>query len=109
MLLARVRELHCPATTAPPAASAKAVVAGAEIFMPLTGVIDFKEEERRLNREMDKIARELAQAQRKLANEDFLAKAPDEVVQKEQERLQSWTEKLTKLKAHQDRIKELMS
>ena len=40
--------------------------------------------------------------------EDFLAKAPEEVVQKEKERLQSWTEKLAKLKAHQDRIKELM-
>jgi len=107
-LLAKVRELHCPAASGPPAASAKAVVAGVEIFMPLTGIIDFKEEARRLNREMDKIGRELAQAQRKLANEDFLAKAPDEVVQKEKERLQSWTEKLTKLKAHQERIKELM-
>ena len=37
--------------------------------MPLTGVIDFKEEARRLNREMDKLSRELAQAQKKLANE----------------------------------------
>ena len=107
-LLAKVRELHCPAASGPPAASAKAVVAGVEIFMPLTGIIDFKEEARRLNQEMDKIGRELAQAQRKLANEDFLAKAPAEVVSKEKERLQSWSEKLTKLKAHQERIKELM-
>jgi len=90
------------------AAAAKAVVNGVEIFMPLAGVIDFTEEDRRLAREIEKIGKELAQAQRKLANEDFLAKAPEEVVNKEKERLQSWTEKLTKLKTHRDRIKELM-
>ncbi|MBI4644215.1 MAG: valine--tRNA ligase [Deltaproteobacteria bacterium] len=107
MLLARVKELYANADTIPTAA-AKAVVDKVEIFMPLTGIIDFKEEERRLAREIEKIGKELAQAQRKMANEDFLAKAPAEVVQKEKERLQSWTEKLTKLKAHQERIKELM-
>ena len=51
-----------------------------EIFLPLTGIIDFTEEERRLAKEMEKIGKELAQAQRKLTNEDFLAKAPAEVV-----------------------------
>jgi valyl-tRNA synthetase len=107
MLLARVKELHGNAD-AVPAAAAKAVVDGVEIFMPLAGIIDFKEEDRRLAREIDKIGKELAQAQRKMANEDFLAKAPPEVVNKEKERLQSWGEKLTKLKAHQERIKELM-
>jgi valyl-tRNA synthetase len=57
---------------------------------------------------MDKITKEVTQAQRKLANEDFLAKAKPEVVQKEKERLQSWTEKLSKLKAHRERIKEFL-
>ena len=107
MLLARLKELHANAASTP-AAAAKAVVNGVEIFMPLAGVIDFTEEDRRLAREIEKIGKELAQAQRKLANEDFLAKAPEEVVNKEKERLQSWTEKLTKLKTHRDRIKELM-
>jgi valyl-tRNA synthetase len=107
MLLARVKELHHNAD-AIPAAAAKAVVDRVEIFMPLTGVIDFKEEERRLAKEMEKISKELAQAQRKMANEDFLAKAPPEVVNKEKERLNSWSEKLAKLKAHQERIKALL-
>jgi len=107
ILLARVRELYANAD-ATPAAAAKAVVDGVEIFMPLAGIIDFKEEDRRLAREIEKIGKELAQAQRKMANEDFLAKAPPGVVQKEKERLQSWSEKLTKLKAHQERIKDLM-
>ena len=120
ILLAKVKKIHLigiPSEEAfgtptviqtPPPASAKAVVAGAEIFIPLTGVIDFKEEDRRLAREMEKIGKELTQAQKKLANEDFLAKAPAEVVSKEKERLQSWSEKLAKLKTHRERIKKLM-
>jgi len=107
MLLARVKEMHSE-TDAMPAAAAKAVVEKVEIFMPLAGIIDFAEEDRRLAKEMEKIGKELAQAQRKMTNEDFLAKAPAEVVNKEKERLQTWNEKLTKLKTHRERIKELM-
>ena len=77
--------------------------------MPLAGLIDFKEEARRLNREMDKLSRELAQAQKKLANEDFLSKAPQEVVERERERHQALTEKLGKLKSHEKRLKKLLS
>jgi valyl-tRNA synthetase len=47
-------------------------------------------------------------ARRKLSNEDFLAKAPAAVVQKEEAKLQAQTEKLTKLKTHRERIGELM-
>jgi valyl-tRNA synthetase len=106
--LARLRELHCNSVSGPPAAAAKAVVDAVEIFMPLAGIIDFSEEARRLEREMEKLGKDLAQARRKLGNEDFLAKAPAEVVQKEQEKVQAWKEKLTKLKTHRERIKELM-
>ncbi len=107
-LLAKVQEPHYNEDSGPPAASAKAVVDALEIFLPLAGIIDFAEEERRLAREVEKISKELTQAQRKLANEDFLNKAPAEVVQKEQERVQAWSEKLTKLQNHQQRIRELM-
>ena len=43
-----------------------------------------------------------------MSNEDFLAKAPPEVVAKEQAKLQAQTDKLQKLKSHRERIKELM-
>jgi valyl-tRNA synthetase len=107
-ILARVQELHCNADSGPPAASAKAVVDTVEIFLPLAGIIDFAEEARRLEKELQKLNKDLDQAQRKLSNEDFLAKAPAEVVAKEKEKLQGWTEKLTKLKTHRERIRELM-
>ena len=76
--------------------------------MPLTGIIDFTEEAKRLDRELEKLGKEVTQAQRKMSNEDFLAKAPAEVVAKEQAKLQAQTDKLHKLKSHRERIKELM-
>jgi valyl-tRNA synthetase len=113
-LLARVQDLQCQPAGEPPAAAAKAVVMSADwgsldLVMPLTGLIDFKEEARRLNREMDKLSRELAQVQKKLTNEDFLSKAPAEVVSREQERLQALNEKLSKLKSHEKRLKSLLT
>ncbi|MHB9072591.1 MAG: valine--tRNA ligase [Desulfobaccales bacterium] len=107
-ILARVQALHCNADGGPPAAAAKAVVDAVEIFLPLAGIIDFAEEARRLEKELQKLGKDLDQAQRKLSNEDFLAKAPAEVVAKEKEKLAGWSEKLTKLKTHRERIRELM-
>jgi valyl-tRNA synthetase len=107
-ILAKVKELTFNAESGPPAAAAKSVVDAVEIFLPLAGIIDFSEEDKRLTKEIDKLSKDLSGAQRKLTNEDFLAKAPAEVVAKEKDKVQGWTEKLTKLKNHWERIKELM-
>jgi len=112
--LARVQDLQFQPANTPPAAAAKSVVmysqgGSLDLIMPLAGLIDYKEEARRLNREMDKLSRELAQAQKKLANEDFLSKAPAEVVERERERHQALTEKLSKLKSHEKRLRELLA
>ena len=106
--LAKVKELNFNDPSGPPAAAAKAVVDAVDIYLPLAGIIDFSEEDRRLTKEIDKLSKDLSGAQRKLTNEDFLAKAPAEVVAKEKDKVQGWTEKLTKLKNHRERIKELM-
>jgi valyl-tRNA synthetase len=90
-----------------PQAAAKAVVADVEIYLPLAGLIDFAEEDRRLTKEMDKISKDLTTAQRKLANEDFMAKAPADVVAKEKEKVQTLTGKMAKLKSHKEKIKAL--
>jgi valyl-tRNA synthetase len=107
--LARLEELIIQEGGEAPGASAKAIVDQVEIYLPLTGLIDFSEEDRRLVKEMEKIARDLTLAQRKLSNEDFLAKAPTEVVNKEQDKVQVWSEKLAKLRTHREKIKELMA
>jgi valyl-tRNA synthetase len=107
-ILARVQTVHRNADGGPPAAAAKAVVDTVEIFLPLAGIIDFAEEAKRLEKELQKLTKDLDQAQRKLSNEDFLAKAPADVVAKEQAKLQAKNEKLSKLKTHRERIRELM-
>jgi valyl-tRNA synthetase len=112
-LQARLQDLQFQPEGGSPAASAKSVVMSPEggsldLIMPLAGLIDFKEEARRLNREMDKLSRELASVQKKLSNEDFLAKARPDVVEREKERLQTLNEKLSKLKSHEKRLKELL-
>jgi valyl-tRNA synthetase len=113
-LQARVQDLQFQPDGEPPAAAAKSVVisptgGSLDLVMPLAGLIDFREEARRLNREMDKLSRELASVQKKLANEDFLSKAPADVVGREQERLNTLNEKLSKLKSHEKRLKELLA
>ena len=113
-LQARVQDLQFQPAGDPTAASAKSVVIAPEggsldLVMPLAGLIDFKEEARRLNREMDKLSRELASVQKKLSNEDFLNKARPDVVDKEKERLKTLNEKVTKLKSHEKRLKELLA
>jgi valyl-tRNA synthetase len=107
-LLTRARDMKINADSGPPAAAAKAVVDRVEIFLPLGGLIDFQEEDRRLVREMEKLEKDLSQIRKKLSNEDFLAKAPAAVVQKEKDRVQSLSEKLHKLQTHRERIEELV-
>jgi valyl-tRNA synthetase len=112
MQLARLQKLELNPPAGAPAAAAKAVLvtpakAGVELAMPLADLLDFTEEERRLSREMEKLGKELAQVQKKLANEDFLTKAPAEVVARDRERLAALSEKLAKLKSHHQRLLEL--
>ena len=81
-----------------------AVITGAEIYLPLAGLINIDEEIARLNKELAKWQKELDLVNRKLSNEKFVANAKAEVVQKEKEKLQDY---LDKFNATQARIEEL--
>ena len=63
-----------------PAVAATAVVQGIEAHVPLEDLIDLAEERERLNRELTKVEQALDRVNRKLANHDFLEKAPATVV-----------------------------
>jgi valyl-tRNA synthetase len=90
-----------------PRLAASAMVQGLEIFLPLEGVLDFKEETRRLQKEIGKLEPELARTKKKLANEDFLVRAPAEVVAKEREKSDRLGAKLQKLQEQLHRLVEL--
>ncbi|MEV6109874.1 valine--tRNA ligase [Streptomyces sp. NPDC051940] len=62
-------------------------VAGAKVSLDLSGAIDFAAERKRLAKDLAAAEKEKAQATAKLGNEAFLAKAPDQVVEKIRTRL----------------------
>jgi valyl-tRNA synthetase len=71
---------------------------GAELFVPLEGVIDLDDERRRIRSEMAKIEGLLEGTERKLANEKFVANAPEAVVGKERDKAVQLGEQVTKLR-----------
>ena len=90
-----------------PQGAVAAVIDGAEIFLPLAGLIDFAEEKGRLAKEMQKVLDDLAFINKKLSNRDFLARAPQEIIEKEKARAQGLKEKETRLRENIDRITRL--
>ncbi|MER2106334.1 MAG: valine--tRNA ligase [Solibacillus sp.] len=70
-----------------------AVVTGAEIFLPLAGLINIDEEIVRLEKELEKWAKEVKLVSGKLSNERFVAKAPEALVAEERAKLADYEEK----------------
>ncbi|HEX7956402.1 MAG TPA: hypothetical protein VF508_05625, partial [Pyrinomonadaceae bacterium] len=70
-----------------PRASARAVLAGgAEVAVPLEGLIDFAQERARITREREKQEKELQKAEAQLQNPQFVGRAPAEKVEELRQR-----------------------
>ncbi|MGK2923368.1 MAG: valine--tRNA ligase [Methyloceanibacter sp.] len=82
---------------APPAGSVQIVLDEATLALPLQGVIDIDAESERLKREIDKVGSEIAQLTAKLANEKFVSRAPEHVVEEQRERKSEAEATATKL------------
>jgi len=68
--------------------AAKAVVRGdIEIVMPLGGLIDVAAERTRIASDLAKTDKEIAALEKKLGNADFIARAPEDVVAEQRQRL----------------------
>jgi valyl-tRNA synthetase len=102
--LARIESLSLARDGSRPKVAASAVVGGAEVFLPLEGLIDLDEERMRLTREAEKLLGDLEGVKKKLRNQDFLTKAKPEVVEKENARLAQLEETLEKLKKAQQSL-----
>jgi len=87
MKLAYAAELTISKTAPENAASmAAAVTDEAKMYMPMDELVDAEKELERIDRELAKAEKELQTVQAKLANEAFMAKAPEKVVATERER-----------------------
>ena len=105
--LAKLEALQIEASGEKPKASATAILNGATIFASLEGIIDTEKESTRLQKEIDKLAKELTGVSKKLGNEGFLNKAPEEIVAKVREKHAQLSRKKEKLQTNLDKLAEL--
>jgi valyl-tRNA synthetase len=96
--------LTLDASLAPPDKAMTAIVTGAELYLPLAGLIDIGQEIARLEKELAHLNAEVERVEKKLANEGYIAKAPAHVVEQERAKGQDYREKRDKVLA---RIAEL--
>jgi valyl-tRNA synthetase len=101
--LARVSEISSAA--APPQGSVQLVVRGEVAALPLKGVIDLAAERARLDKEMQKAEADIARVDAKLGNANFVARAPEEVVEDEKEKREEAIGRKTKIAEALERLK----
>ncbi|MBC7261659.1 MAG: valine--tRNA ligase, partial [Chloroflexi bacterium] len=80
------------------------VVGGYEVFLPWAGLVDIERERARLAGELENLQKEIARAEKLLANPNFHSKAPMEVVNKEQTKLEEYRQRYAKL---EERLRSL--
>ena len=83
----------------PEKAVALVAAEGVEAYLPLAGLVDLEQELERLNKALDEADEEIRRAQEMLSNENFTAKAPAHVVQRQRDRLQEQQERRTRIEA----------
>jgi valyl-tRNA synthetase len=90
-----------------PPPSATALLGAMKILVPMAGLIDVAAERKRLEKNRARVLSGLSRVQGKLSNDKFLANAPDEVVAKEQAKLQALQREINQFDEQLSRLDEL--
>ncbi|NOQ51545.1 MAG: valine--tRNA ligase [Desulfuromonadaceae bacterium] len=85
--LARVEELTVGVGIEHPKQASTQVAGDVEVLLPLAGLIDVEEEQARLQKEINKVQKDVDFFNKKLSNEKFVANAPPQVLQKDRGKL----------------------
>ncbi|SFD76363.1 valine--tRNA ligase [Methylobacterium sp. 13MFTsu3.1M2] len=93
--LARLSEITFAET--PPRNSVQLLVRGSVAALPLEGVVDLAAEVARLKKEQGKAQGEIKKIDAKLGNADFVARAPEEIIEENRERRESEAARLAKI------------
>ncbi|MGE3646553.1 MAG: valine--tRNA ligase, partial [Beijerinckiaceae bacterium] len=100
--LARLSDISFSAE--PPAESAQMIVRGTVAALPLAGVVDISAEKDRLAKEIGREEGEVKKIDAKLNNENFVARAPEEVVEENRERREDIQSRIAKMKLALERL-----
>ena len=95
--MARIKELRIGVDEDKPMNAATAVIKGAEVYVPLEGILDLSQERDRLQKELTKITKDIEVFAKKLSNKNFVDKAPKDVVEKDTAKLEEFKVKREKL------------
>ena len=101
--MARASEIG-PVTGSIPKGSAQAVLGEATIILPLAKLIDLDAERARLRAARGKAVAELEKVKAKLANADFVARAPEAIIAENEERGRNFASEVARLDAALGRI-----
>jgi valyl-tRNA synthetase len=107
MSLARLSDLAIGKGLERPADAAIQVAGDVEIAVPLKGLVDVEEEEKRLLKEIGKLEKDEEFLAKKLQNPSFVERAPADVVAKEREKLAESIQKKEVLLASLEKIRRL--
>lgn len=107
MALAKLSGIYRLNPTEQPPFSATALIGEMKLFVPMGDFIDKESEIKRLNKEIEKIQTDLTRAETKLANENYVNKAPKDVVERERGRVQEWKVSIEKLKEQITQLQQL--
>ncbi len=76
-----------------------------DVVIPLEGLVDFEEEIKRLEKNIDKLSKEESQISKRLSNDNFVKNAPDEVVEEAKQQQASLQQQIESLKSSLLRLK----
>jgi valyl-tRNA synthetase len=87
--------------------AATALLGGMRILVPLAGLIDVAGERDRLSKQLQRARDDLAKSRKKLENQSFVANAPEEVVAKENARVEEFAQRAAQLERQIEKLAEL--
>ncbi|MEW6428597.1 MAG: valine--tRNA ligase [Thermodesulfobacteriota bacterium] len=106
--LTRVRNLNIFSEGGRPKGAASYLFNDIEIYVPLQGLVDAGREMEKLSAQAAKLRQQLEKIENKLANAQFIANAPEDIVAKEREKSESLRTNLEKMDAGLARLRELV-
>ena len=107
--LGRANLIKSGPTVKKPRVSISSVCGEMDIFIPLEGKINFTEEKNRVEKELNKIEKDIIVLVKKLSNKNFIDKAPPEVIEKDRQRKKILSEKQARLKIHLETVNIALS